>query len=201
VDEDNRYYKSIDGNLYTKDGKTLVQYASGKTATQFIIPDSVTSIGEGAFAYCYDLTSVVIPESVTSIEESAFAYCNNLTNIVIPDSVTSIGTWAFSHCISLTSVVIPNSVTTIGDHAFYRCESLTSVVIPESVTTIGDHAFYRCESLTSVYYKGTAEEWTEISIGSNFYLTEATKYYYSETAPIAEGNYWHYVNGTPTAWE
>ncbi|MBO7736589.1 MAG: leucine-rich repeat domain-containing protein [Clostridia bacterium] len=52
VNEDNQYYKSIDGNLYTKDGKTLVQYAIGKTATSFTIPDGVTTIGDYAFSGC-----------------------------------------------------------------------------------------------------------------------------------------------------
>ena len=104
VNEYNQYYKSIDGNLYTKDGKTLVQYAIGKTATQFIIPDSVTTIGDDAFRYCDSLTSIVIPDSVTSIGRYAFEDCYSLTSIVIPDSVTSIGEYALQYCDSLTSV-------------------------------------------------------------------------------------------------
>ena len=60
VDENNTYYKSIDGNLFSKDGKTLLQYAIGKTANAFIISDSVTSIGECAFSNCHSLTSVII---------------------------------------------------------------------------------------------------------------------------------------------
>ena len=148
----------------------------------------------------YTLNADGVSYSVTGI-----GTCTD-TNIIIPSTyknlpVTTIGDRAFYSRTSLTSVVIPDSVTTIGDRAFWGCEILTSVVIGNSVTTIGDGAFDPCRSLTSVYYKGTAEEWTEISIDSNFYLTEATKYYYSETAPTAEGNYWHYVNGPPTAWE
>jgi hypothetical protein len=56
--------------------------------------------------------------------------------------------------------------------------------------------------LTSVYYKGTAEEWNETSIGdSNYYLISATRYYYSETKPTEEGNYWHYdENGKVSVW-
>ena len=56
-----------------------------------------------------------------------------------------------------------------------------------------------CDNMTSVYYKGTAEEWTKISIGSsNYELTDATRYYYSEEQPTAKGNYWHYVDSKPT---
>ena len=90
------------------------------------------------------LTSYVIPNSVTSIGEFAFSRCESLTEIVLPDSVTSIGDHAFSRCRSLTEVVIPDSVTSIGDGAFSSCESLHSVVIPDSVTSIGDWAFSYC---------------------------------------------------------
>lgn len=81
VSENNTAYQSIDGNLYSKDGKTLIQYAIGKAATSFTIPDSVTSIGDEAFYSCDSLTSVVIPDSVTSIGKYAFYYCTSLTSI------------------------------------------------------------------------------------------------------------------------
>ncbi len=148
VSENNTAYQCIDGNLYTRDEKTLVQYAIGKTATAFTIPDSVTSIGDGAFSGCSSLTNVVIPDSVTSIGSYAFAYCSSLTSVEIPDGVTSIGNGAFSGCSSLTSVVIPDSVTSIGDGAFSDCRRLTSVVIPDSVTSIGRNAFMHCIKLT-----------------------------------------------------
>ena len=125
VDTDNTAYKSIDGNLYTKDGKTLVQYALGKTDSSFTIPDGVTSIGSYAFSVCTGLTSIVIPDSVKSIGSSAFSHCTGLTSIDIPDSVKSIGERAFFYCTGLVSVVIPDSVKSIGDDAFYYCTSLT----------------------------------------------------------------------------
>ncbi|MBE6537805.1 MAG: leucine-rich repeat domain-containing protein, partial [Ruminococcaceae bacterium] len=81
VDENNQYYKDIDGNLYSKDGKKLIQYAIGKTDTSFTIPNSVTCIGDYAFYYCTSLTSVTIPDSVTSIGSCAFSGCNRLTSI------------------------------------------------------------------------------------------------------------------------
>ena len=101
----------------------------------------------------------------------------------------------------MTSIVIPDSVTSIGDYAFAYCSGLTSIMIPDSVTSIENYAFSHCSSLTSVYYGGTAEDWAGISIDDwNNDLTNATRYYYSETQPTTTGNYWHYVEGVPTKW-
>ena len=147
VGANNANYKDIEGNLYSKDGKTLIQYAIGKTTTEFIIPNSVTSIGSSAFKYCDSLTSIEIPDSVTSIGDHAFYSCDSLTSIEIPDSVTSIGDYAFYYCRGLTSITIPDSVTSIGDYAFRGCRSLTSIVIPDSVISIGDYAFEYCNNL------------------------------------------------------
>lgn len=155
VCDDNQHYKSIDSNLYSIDGKTLIQYAIGKEDNSFEIPNSVTSIGDYAFARCDSLTSVVIPDSVTSIGDDAFASCDSLTSMVIPDSVTS-----------------------IGDRAFYNCKNLISVVIGNSVNSIGDGAFEACYRLTDVYSTGTEEDWRKISISSgNGYITNATIHY------------------------
>ena len=102
-------------------------YLNGKEVKELVIPNSVTSIREYAFAGCSSLTSITIPNSVTSIGGSAFSGCTNLTSITIPNSVTSIGSSAFSGCSSLTSITIPNSVTSIGYSAFYNCKKLTDV--------------------------------------------------------------------------
>ena len=121
-----------------------------KHITHVIIPESVTSIGEGAFSECKSLASVTIPDSVTSIDDSPFYGCKSLTTINIPYSITSIGIGAFAECESLTTINIPESVTSIGKNAFVRCKSLTSVTIPDRVTSIGSWAFRFCSSLTTI---------------------------------------------------
>ena len=92
-----------------------------------------------------NIESYVIPSSVTSIGDGAFYGCNSLSEIVIPSSVTSIGDGAFYGCNSLSEIVIPSSVTSIGDGAFYGCNSLSEIVIPSSVASIGKGAFYNCK--------------------------------------------------------
>ncbi len=104
VSENNTAYKSIDGNLYTKDGATLIKFAIAKEERSFIIPNDVINIGDRAFHYCWELGSIVIGDGVTSIGDSAFYNCDNLTSIVIGNGVTSIEAYAFSDCDDLTSV-------------------------------------------------------------------------------------------------
>ena len=166
------------------------------------IPDSVEFIGEYAFSGCSSLVSVTIPDSVTTIGREAFRDCDSLVSVDIPDSVTTIGAYAFAYSNKLTSVVIGDSVTSIGQESFRGCDSLTRVVIGNSVTSISVYVFDDCDSLTEVYYNGSETEWNNISISSgNDLLTNATRYYYSETEPTEEGNFWHWGdNGEVVVW-
>ena len=164
--------------LFNKNKTTLIAYRAKKT--NYTIPNSVTTIGDWAFADCDSLTSINIPNSVTTIGDWAFAGCDSLTSINIPNSVTTIGKGAFSHCDSLTSITIPSSVITIignpfhfwhghlyneseafiyEDYVLFNKNKTTLIAyrakksnytIPNSVTTIGDWAFVRCDSLTSI---------------------------------------------------
>lgn len=115
-----------------------------------IIPDTVTSISDYAFADCQGLTSVTIPNGVTSIGQYTFYDCLNLTHITIPDSVTEIEQLAFIGCSGLISITIPNGVTSIGDRAFEGCRRLTNIILPNSLTSIGSCIFKDCKSLTNI---------------------------------------------------
>ena len=101
VSENNETYQSIDGNLYSKDGKSFLLYATGKTETSFVIPDGVTAIGD-----------------------DAFAYCETLTQVVLHNRIQSVGYWAFCFCTGLTEIVIPASVIIMRDYVFYGCSNL-----------------------------------------------------------------------------
>ena len=128
--------------LFNKDKTTLIAYIAEET--NYTIPNSVTTIGDSAFAFCDSLTSINIPNSVTTIGDSAFGGCKSLTNINIPNSVTTIGDSAFAFCDSLTNINIPNSVTTIGNWGLGACKFLTSITIPNSVVTIIGNPFSNC---------------------------------------------------------
>ena len=126
--------------LFNKDKTTIISYRA-KDAN-YVIPDSVTGIGDGAFLECNSLTSIIIPDSVTSIGWLAFEGCNFLTSINIPDSVTTIGNSAFYGCKSLTSINIPDSVTSIEYCAFEECDSLSPQVKSDIIQRFGDIVFY-----------------------------------------------------------
>ena len=151
----------------------VIAKGTGNYSGNIIIPDSivhngithsVTSIGDNAFSYCRELTSIEIPGSVTSIGEYAFFLCDGLTSVHISDLTAWCGIDFGHDCanplgyaknlylngVLVTELVIPNDVTKIKSYAFRNCTGLTSVEIPNNVTSIGDYAFSGCSGLTSV---------------------------------------------------
>ena len=103
VNANNANYKSENGLLLSKDGKTLINGINGDV----VIPDSVTTIQNAAFFGRRNLTNVTIPDSVTHIEYNAFCGCSSLTSIVIPDSVTNIESEILRDCGNLVEITVP----------------------------------------------------------------------------------------------
>ena len=148
LDNQSPHFLLVDNVLFTADKKSLIAYCS--TQTSYRIPDTVTSIGNGAFNRCVKLTSLTMPNSLKTIGDKAFSWCRGLTSLTIPNAVTHIGSEAFSWCRNLTSLTLPESVTTIGDRAFFMCRVLPSLTIPNSVTIIEGSAFCGCFHLASL---------------------------------------------------
>ena len=122
----------------------------------------------------------------------------------------------------MKQVIIPDCVTKIGSNAFIRTP-IVVLVIGSGVKELGGNILMNTKALSEVYYRGTKEQWQQIAgvsppasqpsedkssedeigfgIGGNFDLSQKTVYFYSETQPTEEGNYWHYVDGKPTPWK
>lgn len=148
-------------------------FYEGFYLTVIMLPEGLTSIGEGAFYRC-KFSTIRIPSTVTSIGDCAFDFCNNLTEITIPSGVTSIEHSTFCDCIALKSVTIPDTVTSIGQDAFLRCSSLEHITIPSSVTNIGDGR--SCFGASKINNITIPDSLTDIGMAFSGckYLTEVT---------------------------
>ena len=187
VDSNNPSFKSMDGVLYSKDGKDLIRYPESKVGDSFAVPDGVTVIKQFSFFHCLNLKSVTFPDSLTTIEGWTFEACYSLESITLTKTMESIGGSAFQNCHKLKSITIPGNikilnapvsncnnlesviieegVTTING-IFAGLPSLKSIVIPDSVTVIGTYAFKYTPDLT-IYCRaetkpdGWADDWDE----------------------------------------
>jgi len=160
VEPNNPYYKSIDGVLFSKDGKKLISCPGGREG-KYTIPNGVNVIENGALEYCEFLSNIIIPDSVTTIEPRAFRDCVQLRTVTIPESVTTIGEWSFDECFDLTDIYVnPNNVYYKSvDGVLYSKDGKTLFRVPpckkgsytilDGVATIAEHAFDFC-NLTEV---------------------------------------------------
>ena len=184
-------FEVIEDALYDKEKKTLIGYY-GKEET-FNIPDSVTTIGDGAFYICESLQSIYIPNSVTHIGNHAFGACLLLQSINIQNSITTIGDQAFSSCYSLQNISIPNSVTHIGNNPFIDCKNLIITCQADKFEIVED-ALYEKENKTLIGYYGKKETFyipnSITSIGDwAFYNCESLQSIYIPNSVIHIGNY------------
>lgn len=159
VAESNPVYKSEDGVIYSKDGKSLLHYPSGRLEDTITVSDSVEVIGGYAFANNEDVVRISLPSSITSIGEHAFDGCDKLNKLNFPEGITQIGDYACYECPALAEIALPSTLKTVGDHAFDYCISVKELTIPDSVVQIGDGAFMRCKSLSDVTLPSSLERY------------------------------------------
>ena len=155
-----------------------ISHIFGSQVTEYIIGESVTSIGESAFEDCSSLTSVTIGESVTSIGNYAFSGCSALTSIVVKAGNTTYDSRENCNAIIETTsntliagcqkTIIPNSVTSIGNSAFYRCFSLTSITCEaENPPAVDQYAFSGVSKSIPVYVPCGSENAYKAASGWN----------------------------------
>lgn len=163
-------------------------------ASNLVIGNNCTTIGDGAFEGCINLTgNLIIPSSVTIIGRGAFQVTGFTGTLTIPDSVTKIGQSAFNRCKFTGNLTIGNSVTEIGGSAFGFCSGFTGVLtLPDSVSRIEDQAFYNCTGFDRIIVPDTTS-----LIGTNaFYMVEDVYYNGSAAAPYGAGWGAKKINGT-----
>jgi hypothetical protein len=149
VDAANPAYTSAGGVLFDHDQRLLVQFPCGVSGS-YAVPESVTSIGDGAFCLCWGLTNIVLNTNLLDIGNWAFFGCESLASIALPNTVTNLGDWAFYDCLSLTNCELGDSLAQLGTYSFGFCSNLPDIATPDSVTDIGDNAFLGCSCLSRV---------------------------------------------------
>lgn len=152
VTEQNPYYKTIDGILYTKDGRTLLKCPTGRTG-EVRIPEGVECVAEEAFMESH-ISSVIFPDSMEELKENAFSDCKQLSHIEFGHGIKYIGgefeRKVFSSCSSLEKIDIPKQVRAIGPQAFWHC-SLKEVTFHDGLNRISSSAFLYCMKLNEVH--------------------------------------------------
>jgi hypothetical protein len=148
----NKKFRSVDGVLFSVDGRALICYPLGKTATEYAIPDGTERVASSAFRDYSALTAITFPASVRELGGETFLGCLELRSVALPDGLATIPASAFLGCSALSEVKFPKGLKAIAPHAFIGCESLTSVALPDGLELIGDDAFEDCVSLETVSF-------------------------------------------------
>lgn len=170
-------------------------------------PDSLTVIGQRAFARS-GLTEVEFPNGVEIVEEETFCGCLSLRRAVLPEGLRAIREGAFYGCSELEEISFPGSLQIIGDYAFAGC-LLPDIFLSSSIREIGESAFFVAltfdglsffRAFNDIYYLGTREEWSAVTLTGDAGLLGGAVFFYSETPPSDDGDYWRYIDGKPVRW-
>ncbi len=133
--------------------------------TRLVIEEGVTSIGNFAFAYCPNLSSVSLPKTLRTVGNDAFAACTSLTEISLPKSVTSLGVSAFQDCSRLQTVASLGSITALRASVFQNCGALAVVYFPTELMTVDTTAFYRTSTASlKIYYAESPASFAAIEL-------------------------------------
>ena len=201
--------ESGEGKYYMPDefdGHTIVSvgvtFTGNKLVSHVSLPHNLTIIEDYAFYGCENIQSIDFYDGILSVGNHAFEDCVALEQVKFGSGLTEVGEYAFSGCSMLTEVRLPFEVRVIEDYAFESCTSLQTLVLGGDLEYIYYGAFEGCNSLSEVYFQCSEEQWNNVDVfPSNYYLQEVSnRYWYSETQPESEGNFWYYEDGNIRYW-
>ena len=139
VDPENPYFSEKDGVVFSKDGTKLIVFPSGRSG-DYQIPDGTVSVGDYAFYYCVNVSSITVPGSVRSLGEGAFGNCSSLTKAVLNEGLEEIGEYAFQSSSGIRDIIIPASVKSVGKNGL-RLSSECRIRVLSTDTIWADDAF------------------------------------------------------------
>ena len=139
VDPENPYFSEKDGVVFSKDGTKLIMFPSGRSG-DYQIPDGTVSVGDYAFYYCVNVSSITVPGSVRSLGEGAFGNCSSLTKAVLNEGLEEIGEYAFQSSSGIRDIIIPASVKSVGKNGL-RLSSECRIRVLSTDTIWADDAF------------------------------------------------------------
>lgn len=186
IDPENAYYTTEEGVLFDKEKTCLERYPIGKTNKNYSVPesveiiqpnafwesqletiimeDNVTTLGEGTFSFCPNLTSIQLSENIKVLPKNTFWSCNSLTEIQLPQNLEEIHMQAFMSTTNLQKIDIPEKIQIISEAAFWGCLALEEVTIPSNVKEIELSAFYQCSSMKKINIKAITPPICEESV-------------------------------------
>jgi hypothetical protein len=186
---------------------------------RIFLPKSIKEFEDNVFSNCAKLKTVEIEDIASycsavrdSVSTKASPFFNKadlyydgkiVENLSLNyDNLTVVGATSFAHCRSIKNLVIGDEINEIKTYSFYDCSNLEEIILGSGIIHIRRLAFADSIKIKRVFYNGTST-FAEATINIYPYnepLTSATWYYYSETQPTSQGNFWHYVNGKPKIW-
>ena len=184
----------------------IINHNAFKNCTSLLsisIPSSVNTICDNAFYGCSKLETVNFANGLLNIGVGSFSGCSNILKIIIPDSVTYIGNEAFKDCKNLTQISIGCGLTELSNTIFVNCQNVKNLIIPNSAIDVYNNIFGYYTGYY-VFYCGTYEEFLDKKVyqHNSYFANTDNCFFYSESQPNSNGNYWHYDldNQTPVKW-
>ena len=185
VDENNPYYTSVDGVLYSRDMTQIILHpirnaeyratlAKGYAAPvderacatflaeyKKLFPDVDDEVREKVGAAAV----YTVPDTVTDIAPFCFSYCDKLTHVNLPEGLKTIGQMSFFKCAFLEEISLPDGLERIGADGLSYCEKIRYIFVPVSVSFIGHHAFFGCLGVDAIYLGAADEDAVETGEG------------------------------------